>query len=344
MAKVTIRDIAKKVGVSTTAVSFAFNDPDRLSPSTVERILETAERLGYAPDPVARSMTTGRTGTLGVLLPNPYPEIFPNPFLSEFLEGVGEVCYKADLSLMIVPPREGSINQAIVSAAVDGFITLGVAPFKAVMMALRQRGVPFVMVDTDPIENVPAINVNDEKGARAAMAHVLRAGHRDISIVAIRSGLGSHYKEYVGTLRRRMNGYLAALEEFGLDLDGNNVRLIESPCTPNGGRRVFQRLWKVKPRPTALVAMSDIIAIGAIDAARKAGVRVPEDISMVGFDDIPLASWISPPLTTVSQPLRRKGKLAAEMLVKCIEGELEPSHHVLRTRLIVRESVCPPSG
>lgn len=343
MAKVTIKDIAREARVSTTAVSFAFNSPDRLSEATVQRILDVADELGYVPDPVARSMNTGRTGALGVLVPQPIHEIIRNPFLPEFLEGVGEVCTKAGFSLMIVPPLEGSMRRAIANAAVDGFLTLGLEPFRATMLVLRHRGVPYVMVDSDPIDGVPAVNVDDEGGARAAMIHILQSGHRDIAILAIRSGKQGRYQEYTGTLRRRMNGYLSALAEFGIALDGHRVRLVECASTARGGRSGFGRLWKAGHRPTALVAMSDIIAIGAMDAARKLGIRVPEDLSVVGFDDIPLASLVYPPLTTVSQPLRRRGRLAADLLVKSIESKLEPSHHVLPTRLVTRASVRPPS-
>ena len=342
MSKVTIKHIAQAAGVSTTSVSFAFNNPGRLSEATLQRILEVAEDLGYVPSPVARSLNTGRTCTLGVLVPQPIPEIVRNPFLSEFLEGVGEVCTEAGFSLMIVPPLEGSIRRAIINAAVDGFLTLGLEPFKAAMVVLRQRGVPYVMVDGDPIEGVPAVNIDDEAGARAAMKHVLSAGHRKIAILAIRSGKEARYEEYAGTLRRRMAGYLAALKGFGLDVDGRRIRLLECASTARGGRSTFAALWKAKPRPTALVAMSDIIAVGAMEAARKAGVHLPDELSIVGFDDIRLASWVSPPLTTVRQPVRRKGKLAAELLVSHIQGERKAPHHVLSTRLVVRDSVRPP--
>lgn len=169
------------------------------------------------------------------------------------------------------------------------------------------------------------------------------AGHRDIAILAIRSGKQGRYQEYTGTLRRRMNGYLSALAEFGIDLDGHRVRLVQCASTARGGRSGFMRVWKSRHRPSGLVAMNDIIAIGALDAARRLGVRVPEDLSIVGFDDIPIASLVWPPLTTVSQPLRRKGKLAAELLVNSIESKVEASHHLLPTRLVVRASVQPPS-
>ncbi|HKJ26448.1 MAG TPA: LacI family DNA-binding transcriptional regulator, partial [Anaerolineales bacterium] len=134
MAKITIKDIAKKAGVSTTAVSFAFNKPDRLGAETVQKILEIADELGYIPNPIARSMTTGRTGTIGVLVPQPLPEALQNPFLMEFLEGVGEICTRDGYSLMLIPPLQGSLKRAIEYSAVDGFITLGLEEEKSVML------------------------------------------------------------------------------------------------------------------------------------------------------------------------------------------------------------------
>jgi LacI family transcriptional regulator len=139
-----------------------------------------------------------------------------------------------------------------------------------------------------------------------------------------------------------MNGYLAALVQHGLKLDGRKVRLVECVSTEKGGEAGFQKVWKSRNRPTAIVAMSDIIAIGAMKAARQVGLRVPQDLSFVGFDDIPLASLITPGLTTVAQPLHRKGRMAAEILVAFIGGDLDPTHHLLPTRLVPRQSILPP--
>ncbi len=340
MIKVNISDIAEKAGVSKTAVSFAFNNPGRLPKTTVEHILKIADDLGYIPNPVARSMSTGRTGTIGVLVPQPIPEIIRNPFIPEFLEGIGEALTAEGLSLMIVPPLKGSMRRAIENAAVDGFITLGLEEFKATMMVLRQRGVPFVTVDSDPIEGIAAVNVDDVGGARAAMRHVLAAGHREIVIVAIRSGAKGNYKEYHGTLKLRMNGYLEALEEYGLALDHRKIRLIECVNTENGGRECFDLLLKPRRRSTAVVAMSDIIAIGIMAEACDRGLHLPQDLSVVGFDDIPLAKLFNPPLTTIAQPLTDKGRLAAELLLKCIAGQGEPTRHMLQTSLVARKSVA----
>jgi alanine racemase len=341
MRKITIKDIAERAGVSPTSVSFAFNYPSRLSEETLERVLEVAEELGYVPNPLARSLATGRTGVLGVLVPQPITEIVRNPFFAELLEGIAEVCTSSGFSLLIVPPLEGSIVRAIGNAAADGFLTLGLELFKSTMVVLQKRGVPFVMVDSDPIDGIPAVNVDDEGGAYAAMKCVLGAGHRRIAILAIRSGKHGEYEQYVGTLRRRMKGYISALQEVGLNIDDVGVDLIECASTARGGRRGFNAIWRKRPHPTAVVAMSDIIGAGLVQAARQAGIRVPDELSVIGFDDIPLAELVSPGLTTVSQPIRRKGKMAAAMLVDHINGNASPHHRVLPTKLVVRETVGP---
>ncbi|PKO19030.1 MAG: alanine racemase [Chloroflexi bacterium HGW-Chloroflexi-10] len=342
MPKANIKDIAQKAGVSKTAVSFAFNNPSRLSENTVKHILEVADEMGYSPDPVARSMSTGKTGTIGLLLPQPIPEIVRNPFFPEFVEGIGEVCTHSGLSLLLVPPLKGSIRRAIVNAAVDGFLTLGLEEYKATMMVLRQRDVPFVTVDSDPIEGVPAVNVDDTGGAQKAMEHLLQMGHRQITILAIRSGKRGQYNEYVGTLGARIQGYIKALEPFGLSIDSRKIRLVECESTEKGGVECFQKIWNTRYRPTAVIAMSDIIAIGVMKAAQAEGVVVPRDLSIVGFDDIPLSGLLKPALTTISQPSLEKGDLAAKTLVRLLDGLIEPIHHCLPTRLIKRETVSEP--
>lgn len=232
------------------------------------------------------------------------------------------------------------MRRAIDNAAVDGFLTLGLEEFKSTMVVLRQRGVPYVTVDSDPIEGAPGVNIDDEGGARSVMQHVLAAGHREITIVAIRSGKQAHFREYVGTLRNRVNGYLAALAEVGATIDGRKVRLIEAPATEQGGREAMARILKAARKPTAVVAMSDIIAIGAMREALERGLHLPEEMSFAGFDDTPLAAWVSPSLTTVAQPACKKGQLAAELLLRRLEGKADSTHHLLPAQLVVRSSVA----
>ncbi len=338
--KVTIKDIARLAGVSTTSVSFAFNDPNRIGKETVQKILEVADELGYVPNPIARSMTTGKTGTLGILLPQPLHEMLSNPFLLDFLEGVGETCTADGYSLMLVPPLRGSIKRAIEYAAVDGFITLGLESEKSTMVLIRQRGVPFVTVDSDPVEGVPAVNVDDEVGAEALMNYILGEGHTKIAIVGIRSGKEGRYQEYVGTLRNRLDGYERALKSKGLDFSSPGIQLIESDSTTlSGGRSIFTKLCSAKKQPTAVISMSDIIAVGFIEQAKIDGYEIPDKYSISGFDDLSIARLISPPLTTVAQPIRLKGKTAADILVQLIQGENVPLKTILKTELVIRESV-----
>lgn len=343
MPRATIKDIADRAGVSKTAVSFAFNKPEQLSEATLKRILTVADELGYSPDPTASNLKTRRTGCIGLLVPQPLPPIARNPHMLAFIEGVGETCHDAGLSVMLVPPLKGNLRRAIIRAAVDGFLTLGLETFRGTMQILQQRGVPFVMVDSDPVPGIPCVNIDDEQGAYAAMAHVVSMGHRQIAILGIKSGYHGNFDEYAGTLRRRIKGYLRALETASLSIDHRHVRLIECDCEPEGGYSAFHALWSIKWHPTAIVAMADVIAIGALRAANELRVRVPGDVSLVGYDDIPASRLTCPPLTTVRQPIVEKGQGAARMLVDLIDHrDAEPEHVVLPVELIPRASCQPP--
>ncbi len=339
MARVTIRDIAERAGVSKTAVSFAFNYPERLSEGTLQHVLAVAEELGYHPDPVASNLKTRRTGCIGILMPQPIPPIARNPHTLDFLEGVGETCHDAGLSLMLIPPLKGNLRRAIVRAAVDGFLTMGLETFRGTMVVLQQRGVPFVMVDSEPTPGIPCVNIDDETGAYAAMAYTLSMGHRRIAILGIRSGYHGNYREYVGTLQRRISGYLRALEEQGLTIDNHTVHLIECDCEAEGGYEAFQTLWHGRWKPSAIVAMADIIAIGVLHAARDLNVQIPDTVSLIGYDDIPSSRLTAPALTTIRQPIFEKGRVAARVLIDLIEGRpVDSEHLVLPVELIERGS------
>ena len=344
MAKVTISQIAKEAGVSKTAVSFAFNDPSQLAPTTVEHIREIAERLGYTPDPIARSMTTRRTNALGLLLPQDIATSMSNPFFTQFIRGMGKVCHRAGLTLMLVPPLWGSMMKAIPHATVDGFVVVGLEVDRGEIQLMRRRDVPFVMVDSEAPEDVPSVNVDDRSGACAIMRHVLGQGHRRIAIVCMWSGKAGNIAEYTGTLAARLAGYREALEEQGLGLDAPGITLVEAPVSWEGGQDVFQQLWSASSRPTAVVAMSDIIAIGIMDTAKAHGLQLPRDLSVAGFDDVPDARLVLPGLTTVRQPVEAKGELAADLLVAALEKKHRITHHLLPTELIIRQSVASVSN
>lgn len=339
MTKVTISEIARRAGVSKTAVSFAFNYPERLSEDTLRHILAVAEEAGYAPDPVASNLKTRRTGCIGILVPQPIPIMTRNPYLLKFIEGVGDVCHESGMSLMLVPPLKGSLRRAIVRAAVDGFLTLGLETFRGTMVVLQQRGVPFVMVDSDPTPEIPCVNIDDEGGAYAAMSYALARGHRQIAIFGIRSGHHGDYHKYAGTLQRRITGYARALAERGLSLDDPNIHLLECECDAAGGHEGLHALWQSRWHPTAIVAMADVIAIGVMQAARELGLRIPDDLSLIGYDDIEASGLTCPALTTIRQPTLEKGRVAAQLLLQRMEsGALEAEHVVLPVELVERQS------
>jgi alanine racemase len=306
----------------------------------VQHIHEIAERLGYTPDPIARSMTTRRTNALGLLLPQDIATSMANPFFTQFIRGMGKVCHRAGLTLMLVPPLWGSMMKAIPHATVDGFVVVGLEVDRGEIQLMRRRDVPFIMVDSDAPEDVPSVNVDDRSGTRALMRHVLEQGHRRIAIVCIWSGKAGHTEEYTGTLAARLAGYHDALAERGLSLDSPGIQVVEAPSSWEGGQSAFDQLWGSRGTPTAIVAMSDIIAIGVMDAARARGLRLPRDLSIAGFDDVPDARHVLPGLTTVRQPVEEKGELAADLLVAALEKKAAPRHHILPTELVVRESVA----
>ena len=338
---VTIADIAKSAGVSKAAVSYALNTPDRLAEATVQRIREASNRLGYVPNPVARSMSIGRTGTFGVLVPQALEEVLVNPFFADFLGGVAATVGEAGYSILLVPPVKGSMERAIGNAAVDGFLTLGLETFRPTMHVLERRGLPYVMVDSEPTDGVACINVDDEGGARSAMDLVLQCGHRRVALLGIRSPQRGRWQDYTGTLQRRIAGYRRALADFGLDLGRGGVRLIECDVSEAAGRLAMARLMTQRRRPSAIVAMSDLLAIGAHEEALELGMSLPDDLSIVGFDDIPQAGWVRPGLTTVRQPAHDKGRMAASLLLGLVNGAAALPHVTLPTELVVRDSVVP---
>lgn len=342
MAKVTINDIAKEAGVSKTAVSFAFNDPSQLAQATVQHIHAVAEKLGYSPDPIARSMTTRRTNALGLLVPQDIATVMSNPFFAQLMRGIGHICNSTGKTLMIVPPLWGSRLKAIPHATVDGFIVVGIEVDRSEIVLLRRRRIPFVIVDSAAPDDIPSVNVDDRSGARAAMRHVLEQGHRSIGVISIESGKPGP-ENYTGTLGARLQGYFEALSEFGIAHDDERVHFIEAPSSWQGGSDAFEQLWALPQRPSAIVTMSDILAFGVLDTARSMGLSLPEELSVVGFDDLPDARLMRPPLTTVRQPVEEKGRLAAEILVNAIENQGEPQHHILPTELVIRDSVLPIS-
>jgi DNA-binding LacI/PurR family transcriptional regulator len=338
VSRVTIADVAGAAGVSKTAVSFAFNNPEKLGTATLERVLRVAQDLGYTPHPAARALSMRRSGTIGVLIPQSVSMVFANPFMGELMQGLGELFEQHDLSVLLVPPLNGSLEGAIRQASVDGFISLGLNPDDPELDTLDRIGIPVVLVDSEASESHPTVNVDDAGGAEEAAQHVLDLGHRRIAVIGLPPARAHVHR--TPTAIRRMAGYEAAIDRAGAP----RPNFLTAGISVAEGAHAFDSLPKGKRRPTAVLAMSDMVAIGVMSAAQAAGLRVPEDLSVVGFDDIPMSSWTNPPLTTVRQPTVEKGRLAAHLLIQIIKGRAAESPSPLSTSLVIRSSTALLKG
>jgi DNA-binding LacI/PurR family transcriptional regulator len=350
VARPRIDDVARRAGVSKTAVSFAFNQPDHLNAATRARILAAATELGYRPSPIARRLARRRTDQIGLVVPQSTHDIFANPFLPELVRGIGDVCDAEGIAVVIVPPVGGSIARAVDAALVDGLILLGLPPNHPDLGEVRRSGTPLVGLDIEGLDGLDVISIDDGDGARQAAQHLRSLGHRDVAVVLIAEHPDSPVDEGHGISARRMAGIRAG---FGLPAgedeaaDGSiRLRVLSAPVSEEGGREALAALFADGVPPSAVLTMSDVTAIGILTAANDSGIDVPADLSVVGFDDIPAASWTTPRLTTVHQPIREKGRQAALRLIDALRtgDDHRPVAEVLPTRLVVRGSTAAPKG
>lgn len=352
--RTTIKDIAELAGVSKTTVSFAFNDPSRISVETRDRILKIAEERGYVPDPIARTLFSRRVGSVGFLVPQNSADAFENPYMAEILRGIGKALQPEGLSVTVIPPVKGSLYESARSAAVDAFVTLGLLPDTKAAAILHDRHIPFVTIDGGEDSSIPAINIDNAQAAYSVMKHILDLGHRRIGIVDLGltsvaeaeqdlSETGSHYS---GLGDRRRAGYTRALAEHGITLKSPDVRIVHRHASRAGAYEAAMLLLdSAGRRPTAIVAMTDLMALGVYHAARELGIRIPEELSVVGFDDIPEASIVSPALSTLRQPGMQKGYEAGRMVLTLLRDE-EPEQRIIcmDTTFVERGSTAPPVG
>ena len=345
---ITVATVAKEAGVSRAAVSFAYNMPDQLSVETRARILAVAERLGYAPDPIARMLTTRHAGAVGLLMVEPIEAAFADPFTTTFVRGMGQMCDRHGLALTLLPPQLGSVAAAAQSAIVDGVVMLGLAADNPAIAALAQRNLPLVLVDSLPHGQWATVQVDDEGGAYEAARHLVNLGHRHIAILSFTTEPLHPAQEGHGQFfvpRQRLAGYERA---FAAASQPMQVARYDVPSNMVSGERMMHELLARTdlPRPTAVLAMSDAMALGAMRACQARGLRVPDDIAIVGFDDVPEAATATPALTTVTQPIFQKATLAMQLLLGEIERDGDeapaPQHVALPTHLTLRASTAPP--
>ena len=351
----TLARIAEELDVSAMTVSNAYNHPDRLSGALRERVFETAGRLGYhGPDPVGRSLRRQRTDVVGVLYSNPLSYAFDDPAAVSFLSGLSSVTEGADLGLLLVPAARGVSRKrdprAAAQAAVDGFVIYSMSDREPLLAAALDRRLPVVVVDQPFRERVPFVGIDDAAAARTAAEHLLHLGHERFAVVSfalspdVQDGIANPARQEQAAFRvsrLRLRGYRAALEEAGLPW--TKVPVYECPGSSREyGLRAAEALLSAEHGPTAILASSDQLALGVIVRATERGLSVPEDLSVVGFDDVPAAAGATPPLTTVHQDHAEKGLLAGRMLISQLRKEDGPDAGPLAAGLVVRGSTSPP--
>jgi DNA-binding LacI/PurR family transcriptional regulator len=246
--------------------------------------------------------------------------------------------------LHFISPLHGSLARAVNRATVDGVVAIGLSDDHPEVEQIRRAGVPIVLVDSTALPEHGSVEVDDVGGARAAAEHLIGLGHRDVLVIGIEPPVASVALDPDGVTSRRLRGYREAFAEVGVRVPDEWV--VVGPATIDGGVAALNRAWADGVRPTAVLAMSDAMAIGAMRALRDLRLTVPRDVSVVGFDDIDLAPHLDPPLTTVHQPIRRKGEEAVRLLLAVVQrrDHANPEHLRLETRLIVRGSTGPVSG
>jgi len=335
----TIKDVALHAKVSVATVSHVVNDTRFVSEATRLRVQQAIEELRYVPSALARSLKSNRTHTVGMMIPNN-----SNPYFAEIIRGIEDTCYDAGFNVILCnsdddPLKQSTYVRLLSEKQVDGLIVLSSGSDVELLDTLRTATMPQVVVDRE-IDELAAdlVEVNHEAGGLLATQHLLQLGHRRIACIAGPQTLSS--------ARQRVQGYLRALHEAGVAVDDRLMR--SSDFTSAGGHAAMSSLLDVASpadRPSAVFASNDLMAIGAICAAAADGLRIPDDLSVIGFDDIALAAFSNPPLSSIVQPKHATGVLAAQLLLKRIaQPDRELQRAILQPTLVVRHSTGPHGG
>lgn len=326
---ITIQDVARAAGVSVSTVSRVLNHKDDVAPNTFRKVQSVIAELGYTSSLAARSLRSHRTGVIGLVLPD-----LEDPFYIEVLKGINHAIVELEYDLLAYasssirtyskPDREQLYVSLLNGTITDGMIV--VTPSAA------SFSTPAPLVAIDPhneSSGYPAVISMNRAGALTATEYLIGLGHRRIGFVGGRPDLRSAWE--------RLEGYEGALRQANIDVDPDLIAI--GDFTSETGRVCARRLLSLEEPPTAIFAANDQSAIGVIEAAREAGRRVPEDLSVIGFDNIPEAAYCNPALTTVDQFISRMGYVATEMLIRLIEdGDLESDQYTMPTQLVVRDS------
>ena len=346
--KPTLQTVADALGVSRSTVSNAYSRPDQLSPELRNRILDTARRVGYAgPNPTARSLRRGRAGAIGVLFTASLPYAFTDPYAVQFLRGLAESVRGQETGLLLVPQSLDDTGAAVSNAAVDGFCVFCMPDWHPSWAALEARGLPLVSAQRRPTDGPDTlfVGIDEADATRAAGRHLVGLGHRRVGVIADHLLAGPTGPVALSTpddvgyygSRERLRGYYDAFRDAGVDWAGISTVSTDVNSKQAGTRAATFLLDQDDP-PTAVVAFSDTLALGVLDALAARGLRPGRDVSVIGFDDIPEAEQAS--LTTIRQPAADRGRLSGQLLLDPPQGPAG-RQIVLPTELVVRDSTRP---
>jgi LacI family transcriptional regulator len=332
----TSADVAARAGVSRTTVSFVLNyrTDIQISDETRQRVFKAASELGYHPHAPARQLAGGRSHVLGLVLRQSAEQVAGDATLAETLRGLASAARAAGSRVMVEPlAPEGTYDRLLRSQHADGLIVSGPRLDDPSLLELVGEGFPIVLQGSMPGLDVPSVDVDNVAGARGAVEHLISLGHRRIACV-------TNARLTYTSARERLQGYRAAIEAAGIAYDDELVA--EGAFDAASGEGATAELLR-RTTFTAMFIASDVLTLGAYGALREANRRVPDDVSIVGFDDIPLAAYFDPPLTTVRLPAFELGQAAGRALVDRIADRAVPQRTLLPTELIVRASTAPPS-
>jgi LacI family transcriptional regulator len=335
----TIKDVALRAGVSVTTVSHVVNDTRHVSAKGRERVEQAIRELGYVPNAMARSLKSNTTSTLGMLIPNS-----SNPYFAEIVRIVEDRCFGAGYTLVLCntddePRRQSVYLQVLAERRIDGLIVVstGAGDDDSLVTQLHGLRIPTVLVDREIADpDCDLVETAHMQGGLLAVRHLLSLGHRRIACIGGPIG--------VMPSEQRIEGWRMALAETGAAPNADAL-LWRGGFTSQGGYEAMHAILRTEEKPSAVFVCNDLMAIGALRAAHESGVHVPDDLSIVGFDDIELSAYTSPPLTTVAQPKERIGALAVDMLLERVGGKRrDPRKVVLQPELRVRASTARQAG
>ena len=332
--RATIRDIADLAGVSIATVSRVLNDRPDVARETRETVLQVVREHGFSTNRGARGLSSGRTGMIGLTLP-----LVADAYFGPMLSGAAEALYESDMRIVLAPTlhehdREVSLLERLMRGTTDGAILMLPEESADELLTLQRQGFPFVVVDPrePPPDGIACVAAMHASGAKQATEHLLALGHRRIGAIA---GSPGWY-----ATEERLAGFRAALSAAGILLDPELI--VHSDWRIPRGTEAARQLLSLPDPPTAIFGFNDNVAIGALHAARERGLSVPDDLSVVGFDDTEQAVIVTPRLTSVRQPLAELGRMGVSLLIRLIEGQRVDALRVeLATQLVVRESTAP---